>query len=73
MVAIRPRDKRGCFQQRKENERREKQCIWFKRNAEELSVIVESDGRHKGFLLTGRRVVQLDVLAKALYSGCQTC
>jgi len=73
MAAIRPRDKRGCFQQRKENERQEKQCIWFKRNAEELSVIVESDGRHKGFLLTGRRVVQLDVLAKALYSGCQTC
>lgn len=38
---------------------------------------MESDGRHnneeKGFLLTGRCVVELDVLAKALDSGCQTC
>lgn len=77
MAAVRPRDKRGCFRKRKDNERREKLRIRFKRNAEEPSVIMESDGRQsneeKGFLLTGRRVVELDVLAKALDSGCQTC
>lgn len=77
MAAVRPRDKRGCFRKRKDNERREKLHIRFKRNAEEPSVIMVSDGRQsneeKGFLLTGIRVVELDVLAKALDSGCQTC
>lgn len=71
MAAVR----RGCFRKRKDNERREKLRIRFKQNAEEPSVIMESDGRQsneeKGFLLTGRRVVELDVLAKALDSGFQ--
>ena len=69
--------RRGCFRKRKDTERREKLRIRFKRNAEDPSVIMESDGRQsneeKGFLLTGRRVVELEVLAKALDSGCQTC
>ena len=77
MASVRPRDKKGCYRRRKENERREELRFRFKRNAEEPSVIIESDGRQnneeKGFLLTGRRIVELGVLAKALDTGCQTC
>ena len=53
MASVRPRDKKGCYRRRKENERREELRFRFKRNAEEPSVIIESDGRQnneeKGF------------------------
>ena len=71
------RNKKGFFVSPKEKERRENLKKMLKRKfseveSEEENERVSSD-RESAFELTGRRVVELDVLAKSLDSGCKTC
>jgi len=71
---VRVRDKKGCFRRVKECERRQNLQIRCKRKFEEVTKDVENaNDRRSDFKLSGRRVVELDLLAKVLDQGCKAC
>lgn len=68
------RDKEGCVQRVKECERQQNLQIRCKRKVEEVGEDVESaNDRKSDFELSGRRVVELDLLAKVLDESCKAC
>jgi hypothetical protein len=70
MAAMRPRDKKGCFRRLKEIKRREMSAVNCKRSGivvEEVEMGTEAHCESQSCLeLRGRRIVELDVLAKEL-------
>lgn len=76
-VENRLRDKKGCFRSRKENKRREISADMCKRKGRDVEVVVKSSEDHDGsencFELRGRRIVELDMLARELDGGCESC
>lgn len=75
MAAMRPRDKKGCFRRLKEYKRREMSAINCKvvgKGVEEVELDTEVHCEPQSCLeLRGRRIVELDVLAKEL--ECKSC
>lgn len=75
MAAMRPRDKKGCFRRLKEIKRREMSAVNCKRPGivvEEVEMGTEAHCESQSYLeLRGRRIVELDVLAKEL--ECKSC
>ena len=71
---VRVRDKKGCFRREKECERRQNLQIRCKRKFEKVTQDVENaNDRRSDFKLLGRRIVELDLLAKVLDQGCKAC
>ena len=71
---MRPRDKKGCFRRLKEMKRREISAVNCKRPGivEEVKMGTEAPCESQSCLeLRGRRIVELDVLAKEL--ECKSC
>ena len=70
MAAKRPRDKKGCFRKPKEMKRREMSAVNCKiigEVVEEVEIDTEVHCESQSCLeLRGRRMVELDVLAKEL-------
>ena len=70
----RVRDKKGCFRRVKECERRQNLQIQCKRKFDNVGEDVKNANDRRGdFELSGRRVVELDLLAKVLDEGCKAC
>ena len=75
MAAKRPRDKKGCFRKPKEMKRREMSAVNCKiigKVVEEVEIDTEVHCESQSCLeLRGRRIVELDVLAREL--ECKSC
>ena len=73
----RPRDKKGCFRSRKELKRREILADRCKRKGRDVEVVLKSSEAHGSAncseLKRGRRIVELDVLAREIDGGCKSC
>ena len=67
-------DKKGCFRRVKECERCQNLQIRCKRRFEKVGEDVgKGNDRRSDFELLGRRVEELDLLAKVLDDGCKAC
>ena len=74
LLRLRVWDKKGSFRRVKEHERQRNLQIRCKRKFEKVGEDVENaNDRRSDFKLSGRRVVELDLLVKVLDEGCKAC